>query len=389
MIRDNYNDGDELMKLLVNTDEKREEMDKLDFICSCAVNSIQGGGSVLIPLSRLGIVTQLLEQMSLFLESSNLKVPIFVISSVAEETLAFTNVVPEWLCEQRQQKLYSGEALFAHVGLIREKKIHVFPAIHSSNLIKTWKEPCIVFSPHWSLRLGPVVHLLRRWHGDPNSLLVLEQGPDVDVALVPFKPMAMKVLQCSFLSGMKMKKVQPLLEILQPKIVLFPEDLKNQISASNLISSSFLYYSESETLHVPSLRNDFEANLATDLAVQLRPRRMQQENIAVARLKGELHLSHGKHLLVSTKESGDYLKSQLLHWGSVDMNRLLLALQEKGINGTLDDDRSIAKNVHVILIDKPDNALIEIRMTCTVISATNQTLASLIFQVVNNVLDGI
>lgn len=37
-----------------------------------------------------------------------------------------------------------------------------------------WQEPCIVFSPNGSLRLGPVVHLLRHWCGDQNSLLVLE-----------------------------------------------------------------------------------------------------------------------------------------------------------------------------------------------------------------------
>ncbi|RWW88824.1 hypothetical protein BHE74_00002284, partial [Ensete ventricosum] len=37
-----------------------------------------------------------------------------------------------------------------------------------------WQEPCIIFSPHWSLRLGPVVPLLRRWHADPKSLLILE-----------------------------------------------------------------------------------------------------------------------------------------------------------------------------------------------------------------------
>ena len=42
--------------------------------------------------------------------------------------------------------------------------------VHRTN----WQEPCIVFSAHWRLWLVPVVNLLRRWCGDPNSLLVLE-----------------------------------------------------------------------------------------------------------------------------------------------------------------------------------------------------------------------
>lgn len=387
-LRDKGNDGDEFMKSLVNTNEITEEMDKLSFICSCAINCVQGGGSVLIPLTRLGIALQLLEQMSLFLESSCLKVPIFVISSVAEETFAFTNVVPEWLCKQRQEKLYSGKALFGHVELIEEKKIHVFPAMYSSNLLRTWKEPCIVFCSHWSLRIGPVVHLLQRWRGDPNSLLVLEEGVDVDVALTPFKPMAMKVLQCSFLSGIKMQKVQPLLELLKPKIVLLPKELRMQVQAASVSSPSCLYYYEGETLVIPSLRLDFEADLSTDLAFQLQPRRTSQENIAVARFRGELLVSQGKHLLVSAMEPVEFQQGQLLHWGSIDQNRLLQALQEKGINGSL-DNRSITDSPSLIYIDKPSRALIQISTTGTIISAADEALASLIFEAVNSVLDGI
>lgn len=197
------NDQEASAELLLSTSESLEEMEKLNFICSCIIDSVKAGGSVLIPIGRLGIILQLLELISLSLEASSLKVPIFIISSVAEELLAFTNIIPEWLCKQRQEKLFSGEPFFAHTQLIKEKKLHVFPAVHSPNLLKIWQEPCIAFSPHWSLRLGPVVHLLRRWSGDENSLLIMEEGVDADLALLPFKPMAMKVLQCSFLSGIK------------------------------------------------------------------------------------------------------------------------------------------------------------------------------------------
>ncbi|KAF2307047.1 hypothetical protein GH714_024523 [Hevea brasiliensis] len=92
----------------------------------------------------------LLEQIPISLESSAVKVPIYVISSVAAELLAFTNIIPEWLSKLRQEK----------------------------------------------------------------------DGLDADMALLPFKPIAMKVLHCSFLSGIWMTKAQPLLKILQPKIVM-------------------------------------------------------------------------------------------------------------------------------------------------------------------------
>lgn len=48
---------------------------------------------------------------------------------------------------------------------------------------KIWQEPCIVICPHWSLRLGPVTHLLRRWRGDQNSLLVMEVLLMINISL--------------------------------------------------------------------------------------------------------------------------------------------------------------------------------------------------------------
>ncbi|KAI3921912.1 hypothetical protein MKX01_005601 [Papaver californicum] len=224
-------------KSLVNTDESSEEMDKLAYIRSHAIESVKAGGCVLIPIGRLGIVLQLLEQISLSLESSNLK--------------DYTNVVLEWVCRQRQEKLYSGEALFVHGDLIKRNNLHLFKEIHSPKFLMTFQEPCIVFCHHWSLRIGPVVHFLRRWSGDHNSLLVLEQGVDAELALLPFKPVAMKVLQCSFLSGIKMEKVQPMLDMLQPKHVLFPEDLRQHFPSHVTSSFSCIHYSINKMLYLP------------------------------------------------------------------------------------------------------------------------------------------
>uniref|UniRef100_A0A7N0UT53 Beta-Casp domain-containing protein n=1 Tax=Kalanchoe fedtschenkoi TaxID=63787 RepID=A0A7N0UT53_KALFE len=154
---------------LISADESREEMEKLSFICSVVIESVRSGGSVLIPIGRVGLILLLFEQISACLESSDVKVPMYFISSVAEELLAFTNIIPEWLCVRR-----SCEPLFGHTDLIKAKKLLLFPTIHSLDLLKMWEEPCVVFAPHWSLRFGPAVHLLQRWRADPNSLLITE-----------------------------------------------------------------------------------------------------------------------------------------------------------------------------------------------------------------------
>ncbi|KAF7138902.1 hypothetical protein RHSIM_Rhsim07G0065000 [Rhododendron simsii] len=410
-----YSDGSDTQHIitesLLNTDDSFEEMEKLAFISSCIIDSVKAGGSALIPIGRLGIVLQLLEYISCALESLNLKVPIFVISSVAEELLAFSNVIPEWLCKQRQEKLYSGEPLFGHVDLIKGKKLHLFPALHTETLLKIWQEPCIVFSSHWSLRLGPCVHLLRRWCGDPNSLLVMEisviqlgmllvtnnmamynlqKGVDADLALLPFKPMAMKILQCSFLSGMKLEKVQPLLKMLHPKVVLFPENLRQHFGGSSTSSISFIQYSENETLRIPRLNLSPELDISTDLAAQLNWTKLTDENIHIARLKGELSVENGIHRLLPGNEQIVASHSGLLmHWGSVNLQSLVASLQNMGINAHVEEETNGTETEYGVHIVGPNRALININATRTVISTGDEKLASLIFEAITNSLDSI
>ncbi|VVA28907.1 PREDICTED: integrator complex subunit [Prunus dulcis] len=380
-LRNYENDCQELAKSLLNVDEGLEERDKLAFICSCVIDSVKAGGSVLIPISRLGIVLLLLEHISTSLDVSTLKVPMYIISSLAEEFLAFSNIIPEWLCKQRQEKLFSGEPLFAHAKLVNEKKLHVFPAVHSPKLLMNWQEPCIVFSPHWSLRLGPAVHLLQRWSGDQNSLLILESGPDVDLALLPFKPMEMKVLECSFLSGIRLQNVEPLLKILQPKVVLLPKDLK-QTSSLKSNSCSTFHYCVNETLHIPSLKDNSELEIATDLASQFNWRNLKQENINMTRLKGELCVDHGRQRL-STGNQESSESRPLVHWGSTDLEKLLVVLSNRGIKATLGDAfGSESESASLVHVHDPNQALIEVRTTSTVISTADESLASIIFEAI-------
>lgn len=381
---------DEVSKFLVDNCEILEENDKLSFITSYIIDSIRDGGSVLIPIGRLGIILQLLEQISDLLKSLSLEVPIFIISTTAEETLAFTNAIPEWLCKKRQQKLFCGEPLFGHAELLKEKRLHVFPLLSSSDLLLTWQEPCIVFTPHWTLRLGPAIHLLNRWHAVSTCLLILEQGIDAEMALLPFKTVSMRVLQCSFLSGIQTKKIFPLLSMLQPKLVLFPEDLRPLCARQKSNSFSLSFYSVNSTLWVPSLRDHCEGRVMTDLAFQLQPRRLVSKEMAIARLSGKLVLSKGKYLLISPKKPIRLPSLPILLWGSVDAALLLIALKEKGIDCSFENEAAVSGNdTHSVLIKVSENAMIETNRTETVICTENGTMAGLIFEALSSICDRI
>ncbi|ANM63628.1 unnamed protein product [Arabidopsis thaliana] len=379
---------------LLNTEDSLEEMEKLAFVCSCAAESADAGGSTLITITRIGIVLQLLELLSNSLESSSLKVPIFVISSVAEELLAYTNTIPEWLCEQRQEKLISGEPSFGHLKFIKNKKIHLFPAIHSPNLITSWQEPCIVFASHWSLRLGPSVQLLQRWRGDPKSLLVLEDGISSGLGLLPFRPIAMKILQCSFLSGIRLQKLPTLVSVLQPKIFLVPDAVNQRISLAAIKTISILNYFENKTLHVPRIVDNPSVEITTDLASKLSWRKLRQrESFGIARLKGGLLMEDGKHRLVSglEQEESSGKARPLRHWGSVAPELLLDALLKMGIKGSIEQSTGDngSEDKSIIHIENPNSGLIEFSEMGTAIITGDENVVSQVFQAIDGVLDGI
>ncbi|CAH8290576.1 unnamed protein product [Eruca vesicaria subsp. sativa] len=379
---------------LLDNEESLEELEKLAFVCSCAEESADAGGSTLITITRVGIVLQLLELMSNSLESSSLKVPIFVISSVAEELLAYANTIPEWLCEQRQEKLISGEPSFGHLQFIKDKKIHLFPAIHSPNLITSWQEPCILFAPHWSLRLGPSVQLLQRWREDPKSLLVLEDGISSGLGLLPFRPIAMKILQCSFRSGIRLQKLPSLLSLLKPKIVLVPDVVNQRINLSAIKTTSILNYSENKTLSLARIADNADVEIMAELATKLSWKKLRQrENFGIARLKGELVMENGKQRLVSglDQEEDSGKTRPLRHWGSVAPETLLDALMKMSVTGSI--EHSIGENgsedKSIIHLTNPSSGMVETSEMCTTIITDDETVASKIFQAIDGILDGI
>ncbi|KAH6767965.1 hypothetical protein C2S51_013301 [Perilla frutescens var. frutescens] len=383
----NLSSGDvysEASSALLSTDDYSEEIDKLDFICSCSMSSIQAGGSVLIPTGRLGIILQLLELFELILASENMKAPIFVVSSVAEELMAFTSIIPEWLCGQLQDRLYSGQPLFTHVEMLKTGRLYLFPDIHSVELLKIWQEPCIVFCPHWSLRLGPVTHLLRRWSGDQNSLLVMEEGVVASLALLPYKPIAMKVLQCSFLSGIQLHKSHLLLKILQPRHVLFPEIFRRHVGFLET-SFSLSYYQENEMLHIPYAQSDSKLDIDVNLTWKLEYTTLKEQNVDITRLKGKLMVEQARYRLCVEQEPSQ--TRPVLHFGKIDLKALVLELQKMGMDATVEvkgDGGSC--NASLIHVSKPSTAVVEVKEVQTVINAADEGVASLISQAVRSIL---
>ncbi|KAL6965663.1 non-specific serine,threonine protein kinase [Sarracenia purpurea var. burkii] len=79
----------------------------------------------------------------------------------------------------------------------------------------------------------------------------------------------------------------------------------------------------------------------------------------------------------------------LLHWGSVNLQNLVSALQDMRINACVERGMSDTESEYIVWVLKPKRALIEIIAARIVISTADEKLASLIFEVICKSLDGI
>ena len=75
-------------------------------LCMNVGVTLRNGGSVLIPCYPSGVVYDLFECLSSSLDSHGLsQIPMFFISPVAESSLAYSNILAEWLSSVKQNKV--------------------------------------------------------------------------------------------------------------------------------------------------------------------------------------------------------------------------------------------------------------------------------------------
>uniref|UniRef100_A0A3B5LKL4 Integrator complex subunit 9 n=1 Tax=Xiphophorus couchianus TaxID=32473 RepID=A0A3B5LKL4_9TELE len=131
--------------------------------CSNLAMTIRAGGNVLVPCYSSGVIYDLLECLYQFIESANLgTTPFYFISPVANSSLEFSQIFAEWLCHNKQTKVYLPEPPFPHAELIQTNKLKHYPSIHG-DFSSEFRQPCVVFTGHPSLRFGDVVHFMELW----------------------------------------------------------------------------------------------------------------------------------------------------------------------------------------------------------------------------------
>uniref|UniRef100_A0A8C4TFN7 Integrator complex subunit 9 n=3 Tax=Erpetoichthys calabaricus TaxID=27687 RepID=A0A8C4TFN7_ERPCA len=364
--------------------------------CSNLAMTIRSGGNVLVPCYPSGVVYDLLECLYQFIDSASLNsTPFYFISPVANSSLEFSQIFAEWLCQSKQSKVYLPEPPFPHAELIQTNKLKHYSSVYG-DFSNDFKQPCVVFTGHPSLRFGDVVHFMELWgKSSLNTIIFTEPDFSYVDALAPFQPLAMKCVYCPIDTRLNFIQVNKLLKELQPLHLVCPEQYTqpppSQVHRSDLmldVQMPLMAYKRCSVLTLPFRRSFERIEILPQLADSLMPIEMKP-GVSVATISATLHSKDNKHVLqpplktmvppLSKKrkrvieESTELKAPKPLLSGTIPVELFLATLHKNGITEVKMEDTSEGHILHL----QEEDTLIQLEDDSThIICDNNESLRS-------------
>uniref|UniRef100_A0A8D1KJA5 Integrator complex subunit 9 n=2 Tax=Sus scrofa TaxID=9823 RepID=A0A8D1KJA5_PIG len=361
--------------------------------CSNLALTVRNGGNVLVPCYPSGVIYDLLECLYQYIDSAGLSsIPFYFISPVANSSLEFSQIFAEWLCHNKQTKVYLPEPPFPHAELIQTNKLKHYPSIHG-DFSNDFRQPCVVFTGHPSLRFGDVVHFMELW-GKSSLNTVIFTEPDFSYleALAPYQPLAMKCIYCpidtrlNFIQVSKLlKEVQPM-QLVSAQITPLPPPEKSH--CRNILVKEKKPTEQGRTVEVcctPVTVRHIKLEFAPQLADSLVPMEIKP-GISLATVSAVLHTKDNKHVLQppprpaqpvggkkrkrASEEVPDCKVVKPLLSGSIPVEQFVQTLEKHGFSDIKVEDT--AKG-HIVLLQEAET-LIQIEEDSTHIICDNDEM---------------
>lgn len=342
-------------------------------LCMNVVLTIRNNGTVLIPCYPSGVIYDLFEILSLKLDETGLSnIPMFFISPVAENSLAYSNILAEWLSNTKQNKVYIPDEPFPHANLIKNARLKFFKHIFSEGFSAEFRQPCVVFCGHPSLRFGDIVHLIELYGSNPlHTIIFTEPDFPYQQALAPYHPLAMKAVYCPIETSLNFQQANKLIKDLKPEVLVIPEvytqpplvapqreDLminRQVVSRTyflNIIISTntFLFKAKQiitfkcgDCIKMPLKRKKNQVFVEPDVALAVVPQEVQN-GLKLAPMTGLLNVKDNVHNILRCDDSMEELRNvpkALLNnlfkrkityeYGTLDIDMFLKKLKQDGI----------------------------------------------------------
>lgn len=197
---------------------------KINEFCLIVEKTLKGNGNVLVPCFSSGVLYDLFECLMMHMDRNSLAaIPIYFISPIAEHSLAYSNILAEWLSDDKQSRVYIPEEPFPHAQFVRSGRIKHFTSLSEESFNNEFRTPCVVFTGHPSCRFGDVVHFIELWGPSPSNHIIFTE-PDFSYyeALGPYQPFAMKVIYCPIDTNFNYIQANKVIRDLKPANILLP-----------------------------------------------------------------------------------------------------------------------------------------------------------------------
>ncbi|KAF6213099.1 hypothetical protein GE061_010814 [Apolygus lucorum] len=322
-------------------------------LCMAVAMTLRANGSVLIPCYPSGVVYDLFECLSSHLDSLNLStIPMFFISPVADMSLGYSNILAEWLSSNKQNKVYLPEEPFPHGYLVKTGRLKHYKRIYSDGFSTDFRQPCVVFCGHPSLRFGDAVHFIEQWGSNPLHTVIFTEPdfPHMD-ALAPFQPLAMKAVHCPIDTSLNFTQANKLIRELKPSTLVVPQAYTQpppaHVHRSELVidqeSRYVISITRGEVVSLAVRRHSAKVNLDPVLADHILASEVRP-GTSLATITAALHVKDNQHNIKELPEDpyvpkkrrlskgDDTLKSLRYEWGALDVDVFVRKLKQEGIN---------------------------------------------------------
>lgn len=280
--------------------------------CITVAMTVKMGGNVLIPCYPSGVTYDLFECLSGHLETTGqANVPMYFLSPVADNSLAYSSILAEWLSSAKQAKVYLPEEPFPHAQLVRGGRLKPFSSLKADGFTADFHTPCIVFAGHPSLRFGDVVHFMELW-GSSASNVVIFTEPDFNhiEALAPFQPLAMRTVYVPIDTSLSFVQANKLVRDLKPSNLVLPAQYTQppllQPHRTDLVIDAeceMQTYTRGSIVHIPVHRKYQRIEMTSELAASLVPVEVKR-GLGVATLTGSLYVNNNRCVLKPLSKEG-------------------------------------------------------------------------------------
>ena len=317
-------------------------------------------------------------------DSSMSNIPVYFMSSVADQSVAFSNIFAEWLCDSKQNLVHAAESPFQHAELAKSGLLKIYPGI-TSKFNDDFHQPCILFASHPSLRFGEACHFVELWKNSPNNSLIFTDSEfNYLDALAPYQPIYANFyffpIDTSLTTGhlntlLKEPKNLSQLVVSQAYKMNSSSAADNSQQAEHLakldmskLSSTTLvsYYNQNDIIKLVTKRRFENCDIESDLAQMLTTSKKQEASSAVNYCKFDAHLTtrNNHHTLKAAPKTIPLTRRDRINMshlkkythGKLNFEKFLVLLRKAGVQAfKLIEKDNLNENGKVLMIDRDTN----------------------------------